>query len=114
MGELLHLPWAVAERWPGDLELIRSRGFSVIAMTPSTAAVDLFDIKLDSTARRALLFGAEGSGLTSEALAASDVRARIPMRAGVDSLNVGHAAAIALAHLGVVEPLADPFTTQHV
>jgi tRNA G18 (ribose-2'-O)-methylase SpoU len=52
------------------------------------------------TSRVALLFGAEGPGLTDEALAASDERVRIPMAAGVDSLNVGAAAAVACWVLG--------------
>ena len=48
----------------------------------------------------ALLFGAEGPGLTDEAMTASDERVRIPMAAGVDSLNVGAAAAVACWVLG--------------
>jgi tRNA G18 (ribose-2'-O)-methylase SpoU len=43
----------------------------------------------------ALLLGAEGPGLSSAALAMASHRARIPLRPGRDSLNVGHAAAIA-------------------
>lgn len=41
------------------------------------------------------MLGAEGSGLTRRALAASDTWVRIPMSHGVDSLNVGAAAAVA-------------------
>jgi tRNA G18 (ribose-2'-O)-methylase SpoU len=52
-----------------------------------------------SEPRLALLLGAEGPGLTAEALAAADARVRIPMASGVDSLNVATAAAIALYHL---------------
>ena len=43
--------------------------------------------------------GAEGPGLTEVAQASADVRVRIPITPGVDSLNVGHAAAIALHHV---------------
>ena len=50
----------------------------------------------------ALVLGSEGPGLTDRALAASDVWLRIPMAAGVDSLNVATAAAIAFAALGNV------------
>jgi tRNA G18 (ribose-2'-O)-methylase SpoU len=42
-----------------------------------------------------LLFGAEGTGLSAAAQAAADARVVIPMRAGVDSLNVAAAAAVA-------------------
>ena len=50
--------------------------------------------------RWAVLLGAEGPGLSAATLAAADVRARIPMAAGVDSLNVATAAAVAFALLG--------------
>jgi tRNA G18 (ribose-2'-O)-methylase SpoU len=49
--------------------------------------------------RTAVLLGAEGPGLTPEAQRAARVRARIPMRPGVDSLGVAAAAAIAFATL---------------
>ena len=45
--------------------------------------------------RTALLLGAEGPGLTPAALAVADVRVRIPMTSGVDSLNVATAGAVA-------------------
>ena len=43
---------------------------------------------------------AERTGLSASALAGCDVRARIPMHAGVDSLNVAAAAAVACYALG--------------
>ncbi len=43
----------------------------------------------------AMLVGAEGPGLTETAMRASDVRVRIPMSRGTDSLNVATAAALA-------------------
>ena len=49
--------------------------------------------------RWAVLLGAEGPGLTADALAAGRHRVRIPMAAGVDSLNVATAAAVAFAQL---------------
>ena len=49
--------------------------------------------------RVAVLLGAEGPGLSAGALAAADRRVRIPIADGVDSLNVGHAAAVAFAAL---------------
>jgi tRNA G18 (ribose-2'-O)-methylase SpoU len=50
--------------------------------------------------RAALLLGAEGPGLSRHALAGSDRRVSIPMRRGVDSLNVAAAAAVAFWELG--------------
>jgi TrmH family RNA methyltransferase len=42
----------------------------------------------------ALLFGAEGPGLTPDALEAADAAVSIPMRAPVESLNVAVAVAL--------------------
>ena len=44
--------------------------------------------------RLAVLFGAEGPGLTGSALERADVSVRIPMAGVVDSLNVAAAAAV--------------------
>jgi tRNA G18 (ribose-2'-O)-methylase SpoU len=49
--------------------------------------------------RVAVLVGAEGPGLSDDAMAAADHRVRIPMTPGTDSVNVATAAAIALAAL---------------
>ena len=45
--------------------------------------------------RVALMLGAEGDGLSGRALDAADAWVRVPMAHGVDSLNVGAAAAVA-------------------
>jgi tRNA G18 (ribose-2'-O)-methylase SpoU len=96
MGEILHLPFTRAEHWPGALDEIRAAGLAVVALTP---AADAEPIDVVAARRRAgpvaLMFGAEGPGLTAAALAAADEVTRIPLRSGTDSLNVGHAAAIA-------------------
>ena len=76
---------------------IRAAGFSLVALTPDPAAESLWE--LDVGGPVALLLGAEGPGLSGAALAAADRRVRIPIDPAVDSLNVGHAAAIAFAAL---------------
>lgn len=93
MGHALRVPFARVPRWPGGLDLLRRRGFQVAALTPDPAAPTLAAALTGD--RVALLLGAEGPGLTEEAMAAADVRARIPMSAGTDSLNVATAAAMA-------------------
>ena len=100
MGEGYAFPWAWIPRLPGALDLLRSHGFRLVALTPERPAAPIDGLGLDAEARVALLFGAEGPGLSPETLAAADVRAGIPMRAGVDSLNVGVAAGIAFWVLG--------------
>lgn len=95
MGEVFALPYAYLEDWPGGLGLLRSRGFRVLALTPDASATVLDGLSLGVGERAALLLGAEGPGLTDEAMVASDERVRIPMANGVDSLNVASAAAVA-------------------
>ncbi len=99
MGHALHVPYATLGPWPDGLASVRAAGFRLVALTPD--GLDLADDR-SSFGRVALIVGAEGPGLSLGALAASDIRVRIPMRAGVDSLNVVVAAGIALA--GHVRP----------
>jgi tRNA G18 (ribose-2'-O)-methylase SpoU len=94
VGQVLHVPWTRVACWPGALESLRTDGFEVVALTPDRSAAPLSSLRGDG-ARRALVLGAEGSGLSPEALATSDRRVRIPMAPGVDSLNVATAAAVA-------------------
>ena len=58
-----------------------------------------FSQRAEGRGRLALLFGAEGGGLSPEAEAAANLRIRIPMAAGIDSLNVATACGIALHRL---------------
>ncbi|MBS1691867.1 MAG: RNA methyltransferase [Actinobacteria bacterium] len=96
MGHALLVPYAWAPDWPRDLELLRRNGFRVLALTPDPGAVALADAMAElSDDKVAILVGAEGPGLTESAMRASDVRVRIPMSRGTDSLNVATAAALA-------------------
>jgi tRNA G18 (ribose-2'-O)-methylase SpoU len=98
MGHVLNVPFAVLPGpWPDSLTMLRDKGFPVLAMTPAERATSLRDIPVPS--RWAVLLGAEGPGLSDAAMAAADELVRIPMHAGVDSLNVATAAAIAFAVL---------------
>lgn len=95
MGHVLRVPFARLDgAWPGSLDALRDEGFTTVALTPSADAAPLATADLAGE-RIALLLGAEGPGLTDEALAAADRRVRIPMATGVDSLNVATAAAVA-------------------
>jgi len=99
MGEVFALPYAYLE-WPQGLDLLREHGFRVLALTPSPDAVDLDRVRLADDERAAVLLGAEGPGLSEQALSGSDLRVRIPMAREVDSLNVGNAAAVAFWVVG--------------
>lgn len=98
MGELLHLPVVRCATWPEALGQVASAGFEVWALTPAADTIELHELqRVPLPPKIALLVGAEGPGLTDAAMAAATRRVRIAMHHGVDSLNVGHATAIALA-----------------
>ncbi|WPF66737.1 MULTISPECIES: RNA methyltransferase [unclassified Corynebacterium] len=98
MGHVLRLPFAHFDgtftTWQRSLDEVREAGFRLVSMTPHPQAVHLAEA-LDGAEKVALLVGAEGPGLTEHAMRATDVRARIPMAPGTDSLNVATSAAIA-------------------
>jgi tRNA G18 (ribose-2'-O)-methylase SpoU len=96
MGHALLVPYAWVTAWPGDLYLLRDNGFRLLAMTPDPAAPTLREVMSAVVDERvAVLVGAEGPGLTERAMRASDMRVRIAMSRGTDSLNVATAAALA-------------------
>ncbi|SEH64099.1 tRNA G18 (ribose-2'-O)-methylase SpoU [Mycolicibacterium rutilum] len=96
MGHALLVPYAWAQSWPADLDLLRDRGFRLLAMTPAATSRTLADAMHDvADDPVAFLVGAEGAGLTERTMRAADVRVRIPMSRGTDSLNVATAAALA-------------------
>ena len=96
MGHALLVPFAKAQNWPSDLYRLRDNGFRLLAMTPQAGAQPLSTVMGELADERvAILMGAEGPGLTDQALRASDAKVRIQMSRGTDSLNVATAAALA-------------------
>jgi len=96
MGHALLVPHARATQWPADLVMLKEAGFRLLAMTPQHEACALAQaMEAVCGERVAVLVGAEGPGLTPATLRLSDVRVRIPMSRGTDSLNVATAAALA-------------------
>ncbi|KZF03397.1 MAG: RNA methyltransferase [Rhodococcus sp. (in: high G+C Gram-positive bacteria)] len=93
MGHVLRVPFARVPDWPRGLNILRENGFQTISLTPNPSAIPLAEAMTGE--KVALLLGAEGPGLTEHAMRATDVRARIPMAPGTDSLNVATAAAMA-------------------
>jgi tRNA G18 (ribose-2'-O)-methylase SpoU len=97
MGTALRLPFAVPDPWPDALRESGAAGWAVVAMTPAVDADPLATVAAAVAGRPLILvLGHEGEGLSDGALEAAGYRARIPMAAGVDSVNVATAAAIAL------------------
>ncbi len=98
MGEILFLPvarpTAQPSEWPSVLERVAEYGFETWALTPGDAE-DIWTLPVPE--RLALVLGAEGPGLPERTLRVASRRVRIPIAPGVDSLNVGNAAAVAFA-----------------
>jgi tRNA G18 (ribose-2'-O)-methylase SpoU len=96
MGHALLVPFARASDWPAELKTLQQSGFRLLAMTPGADAKRLPEAMSEVHGERvAILVGAEGPGLSHAAMKASDLRVRIPMSRGTDSLNVATAAALA-------------------
>jgi tRNA G18 (ribose-2'-O)-methylase SpoU len=114
MGAVFAVPWARMDDWYGGLDTVRAAGFRLLALTPDPDAVPMIPAPPENRpesqpepgltarpgVRTALLLGTEGDGLSSRWRHLADQSVRIPMdpgarAAGVDSLNVVAAAAIA-------------------
>jgi tRNA G18 (ribose-2'-O)-methylase SpoU len=99
MGAVFAIPYARMTGWYDGLAELKSSGFRVLALTPDERAIPITGA-LRKAEKVALVLGTEGDGLSDRWLHEADEAVRIPMNpaaraAGVDSLNVVAAAAIA-------------------
>ena len=94
MGAVFSVPWTRIPWFEGP-DLLREAGVELIALTPADDAVDIRDVSAAAHPRLALAIGNEGDGLSERWLAAADLRVRIAMHGGIDSLNAAAAAAVA-------------------
>jgi tRNA G18 (ribose-2'-O)-methylase SpoU len=107
MGWALNIPFTRTRPEEGSLtKQLADAGFVSLALTPARDAEVLTEVlaKTNETTRLAYLLGAEGPGLTDEVMRDSHHRVRIPLAAGVDSLNIATSAAIALYALINAQP----------
>lgn len=105
MGAVFAVPYARMTDWYGGLAQLRAAGFRLLALTPDQSATPITAATMPG--RAALMLGTEGDGLSSRWRHEADEAVCIPMSpgamaAGVDSLNVVAAAAIACHRLGQV------------
>jgi tRNA G18 (ribose-2'-O)-methylase SpoU len=100
MGAVFAIGYARMTGWYDGLADLKSAGFRVLALTPDESATPIIAALSGAEDPVALVFGTEGDGLSGRWLREADEAVRIPMNpaaraAGVDSLNVVAAAAIA-------------------
>ena len=113
MGTVFQIPWAYFD---GDLDrwkregpaVLRDLGFVTAAMALDSRSIGIDDPALEKAEKLAILLGTEGTGLEKATISACDHTVMIPMAHGVDSLNVGAAAAVAFWALRPKKVLENP------
>lgn len=104
MGTVFVVPWARLgehkEDWPeGGLARLEGMGFATAALALNENSLRIDDPRLAAEPRLAMVLGTEGDGLAPDTIARCRYTVRIPMRPGVDSLNVAAAGAVAFWQL---------------
>lgn len=105
MGTVFQIPWTfIGSRpfeWPEKgVSVLRELDFTLAAMALSDDSISIADPALKKAPKLALILGSEGPGLMQKTIDACDYTVRIPMRNGVDSLNVAAAGAVAFWEIG--------------
>ena len=101
MGAVFQVPWVRLESWPDELAELRAAGFTIAAMELTAHSVGIDAVEAGTADKLALVLGTEGAGVSVAALEKADLTVMIPMRPGVDSLNVAAASAVAFWELRV-------------
>ena len=103
MGSVFLVPWTWLDAEDGTaagtIHKLQRIGFTTAAMALRKDDISIDSPRLKATERLALIMGTEGDGLPDAVIDAADLVVKIPMYHGVDSLNVGNAAAIAFWEL---------------
>ena len=94
MGTVFQIPWTFADKDHDTVRVLKDEGYTTVAMALSPEAVSVDDPKIRSADKLAVILGNECYGLKPDTVSESDIVAMIPMRNGVDSLNVAAASAV--------------------
>lgn len=94
MGSVFTMPWTRLPDWYEGLTSLSEAGFTTVALTLADDATEI-ETAVAGLDKVALVLGSEGHGLSPRWEASADRRAIIPMREGIDSLNVAAATAVA-------------------
>lgn len=92
-GECLRLPVVVSPDLKTVIQTHQQQGMQVVATVPQG---DLIYWEVDWRCPSLILLGNEGAGLSPDVVNLADRRVKIPLKLGVDSLNVAIAAAVIL------------------
>lgn len=106
MGTVFQIPWTFIGSkknpiWPEEsMASLNEMGFKTAAMALEEDSVNINDPSLLSEEKIAIILGTEGEGLCDKTIELSDYTVMIPMKHGVDSLNVAAASAVAFFAVG--------------
>lgn len=95
MGTVFQIPWCFVSDVVG---VLKRNSFRTVSTALTDNSVFLQDFTVSNDEKYAIILGSEGHGLPESVIDSTDVVVKIPMFHGVDSLNVGAAAAIILWH----------------
>ncbi len=94
MGTVFQIPWTYVPENADSVKLLKSEGYTTVAMALSDNALTVSDPAIKTALHKAVFLGNEGYGLKPDTISKCDIVAKIPMREGVDSLNVAAASAV--------------------
>ena len=103
VGTVFQIPWTFIR----NAAELQGYGFKTAAMALEEDTISIEDGRLRQEKRLAILLGSEGYGLRPETIAGADYKVMIPMKQGVDSLNVAAASAVAFWELRQRKPDAE-------
>ncbi len=92
-GALNRIPVCKTDNLKNSLFYLQQSGLRLVACTEKSS-VPLYEVNLRGAV--AIIMGSEEDGITSDLLNMSDIKARIPMRGKISSLNVGVSAGMVL------------------
>lgn len=95
MGNVFNVPWTRGPKMPEMLETLKADGYTTVAFTLSDDSITLDELVQRDLPAIAMIFGTEGAGVDPRTARQVDLRVKIPMEEGVDSLNVAAATAVA-------------------
>lgn len=90
MGSIFHIP-IIQDDNLEQVQFLRSKGFKLVVSSLDTES-NFYDVDLKG--KTIIAVGNEGSGISKEISDVSDIKIKIPMPGGAESLNVSVAASI--------------------
>jgi tRNA G18 (ribose-2'-O)-methylase SpoU len=97
MGNIFQIPIVYIHSTIEEIKRLKQSGVRFYAAHPHSKSIDIRSASFSKNS--CIVFGAEGPGISSEVLELCDDFVSIPMKAGVDSLNVASASAVLLWEL---------------